>query len=100
MTATLSIGADNYDISVSTRNPVVYMSVAGPLRRIEVAGQPGWTFLSSFNTQDIAWQVDESTFAYLKINDGTDAAGALALANNITFVDWDSWIARYAPEFA
>lgn len=98
VTATLSIGADNYDISVSTRNPVVYMSLAGPLRRIEVAGRPGWTFLSSFNTQDIAWQVDESTFAYLKVNDGTDAAGALALANSITFVGWDSWVARYAPE--
>jgi hypothetical protein len=96
--ATLSIGADNYDISVHTDNPLVGMASAGhPLRSVEVNGQPGWTYLSSAPTQDITWQVDESTYAYLKINDGSTAADALALANKITFVDFDTWTTRYSP---
>lgn len=98
LSATLSIGADNYDISVGTRNWLVAMAQVGPLRRVEVAGQPGWTFLSSFPTQDITWQADDATWVYLKINDGTDSAGALELADQITFVDWDTWVARYDPD--
>lgn len=96
--ASLSIGADNYDISVSTRNPLVEMPTIGPLRSIEVAGRPAWTFVSSFPSQHIAWQVDDSTSAYLKINGDTDAADALAFANSITFVSFDTWTSRYSPD--
>ncbi|HWL45067.1 MAG TPA: hypothetical protein VNQ73_19140 [Ilumatobacter sp.] len=95
--ATLSVGADNYDISVGTRNWLPNMALAGSLRPVDVAGRPGWTFLSSSATQDITWQVDDTTYAYLKVNDGTDADGALALANALRFVDWDTWTAHYAP---
>lgn len=97
LSASLSIGADNYDISVGTRNPLVTMSLVGPLRSTDVTGQPGWTFMSSLPTQDITWQVNESTFAYLKINDGTSATDAAALADTITFVDWNTWVERYDP---
>lgn len=95
--ATLSIGADNYDISVSTRNPTVYMSQGGPLRPVEVNGHPGWAFDTSVATlsQDVAWKVDDTTYAYLKVNDATNADDALALANAITFVDLDNWKDRY-----
>ncbi|MAT04746.1 MAG: hypothetical protein CL424_06860 [Acidimicrobiaceae bacterium] len=99
--ATLSIGADNYDISVHTSDRVLGMTASGrPLRSIEVNGQPGWTYLSSTPTQDIAWQVNESTYAYLKVNDGSTADEALALAEQITFVDFDTWTARYSPDIA
>ncbi len=99
--ATLSIGADNYDISVHTSDPVVGMASTGrPLLSVEVNGQPGWTNLSSAATQDITWQVDESTYAYLKVNDGSTAAEALALASQITFVDFDTWTAQYSPDVA
>lgn len=74
------------------------MAVGSPLRSIEVNGHPAWTFLSSAPTQDITWQVDDSTYVYLKVNDGTDAAGALALANQLTFVDFETWTARYSPD--
>lgn len=98
--ATLSIGLDNYDISVSANNYVTWMAEVAPLRQVDVAGRVGW--MSDTDdpgiTQDVAWQVDESTYAYLKVNDGTDAAGALELAQQITFVDYDTWVARYLPE--
>lgn len=96
---TLSIGADNYDISVHTSDQLPGMTSSGrPLRSIEVNGQPGWTYLSSTPTQDIAWQVNESTYAYLKVNDGSTSGQALTLANRIEFVDFDAWTARYSPE--
>lgn len=99
--ASLSIGADNYDISVHTSDRVPGMASAGrPLRSIEVNGQPGWTYLSATPTQDITWQVDESTYAYVKVNDGGTANEALAPANQITFVDFDTWTARYSPDIA
>lgn len=100
LNAVLSIGADNYDVSVSTRNPLALMALGRPLRSIEVNGQPAWTFLSWAGTQDITWQVDDATYVYLKINDGTDAAGALALANQLTFVDFETWTARYSPDIS
>jgi hypothetical protein len=98
--ATLSIGADNYDISVSTRNLIVAMAQAGPLRRVEVNGADGWMFNTTgitgvALTQDVAWKVDATTYAYLKVNDGTNADEALALARRITFLERNSWTARY-----
>lgn len=99
LSAVLSIGADNYDISVSTRDPRMGMAAVAPVREVDVAGRVGWMFDTTDPlTQDVAWQVDDTTFAYLKVNDGTDAAGALELARQITFVDFDSWVARYDPE--
>jgi hypothetical protein len=38
ISATLSVGEDNFDISVSTWNPIVGMAMAGPLRSVEIAG--------------------------------------------------------------
>jgi hypothetical protein len=98
--ATLSIGADNYDISVSTRNQIVAMAQTGPLRRVDVNGTDGWMFDGTGTsgvalTQDVAWKVDDTTYAYLKVNDGTNADDALALARRITFLDRDSWTTRY-----
>jgi hypothetical protein len=100
--ATLSIGADNYDISVSTRNLIGAMAQAGSLRRVEVNGADGWMFNTTGTTdvaltQDVAWKVDATTYAYLKVNDGTNAEDALALARRITFLDRNSWTARYLP---
>lgn len=96
--ATLSIGADNYDVSVSTRNKVMQMALVGTVRVTDMGGRPAWTFQSSSLTQDIAWQVDDSTYAYLKVNDGSDAADALDLAAQIRFVDFDTWTALYPPD--
>ena len=96
--ATLSIGFDNYDISVSTRNPLIDMALSGPLRRTSINDRPAWTFASSSSTQDIAWQVDDATHAYLKVNDGSDAATAAAIASDIRFVDRDTWNELYAPD--
>ena len=98
--ATLSIGNDNYDVSVSTQDPLIQMALIGTLRAIDVNGQPAWTFLSSSPTQDITWQVDDTTYAYLKVNDGTNAADALELANRLTFVNYPTWVSRYPPDTA
>lgn len=95
--ATLSIGLDNYDISVSTRNPVVAMSQSGQLRNVVVGDHPGWAFETSSFSQDIAWQVDDSTYAYLKVNVNTDPTTLLELANSIRFVDRAEWTTRYDP---
>jgi hypothetical protein len=99
-TATLQVGSDNFDISVGTRNWVAAMAELGPLRSIEVGGHAAWTYLSSFPTQDITWQIDANTYVYLKVNDGTDATGALALANKLTFIDRNQWETRYQPRSA
>lgn len=95
--ATLSIGADNYDISVSTRNPIISMAQAAPLRLVDVNGHPGWMFDTSATTvsRDVAWKVDDSTYAYLKVNHGTNA---LDLAKQVTFVDRDTWTNLYLPD--
>lgn len=98
LAATLSIGADNIDVSVGTQNWLIDMAVFQPLRRVEVNGEHAWTFLSAGPTQDITWQVDDSTYVYVKINDGTNAAGALELANALRFVDFETWSARYEPD--
>jgi hypothetical protein len=96
--ATLSIGSDNYDVKVSTQNPLMQMALIGPLRAIDVDGQPAWTFLSTSPTQDITWQVDDTTYAHLRANDRTSAAEALELANRLTFVDDTTWDSRYLPD--
>ncbi len=97
--ATLSIGIDNFDINVQAGDPLLDMASSGyPLRAVDVNGRPGWTFLSSAPTQDITWQVDDSTYAYLKVNDGSSADEALAFARQITFVDFETWSNRYSPE--
>src|SRR5690606_29194773 len=55
--ATLSIGDDNYDVSIHTSDRVVGMASTGrPLRSVEVNGRRGWTYLSSAVNQDITWQ--------------------------------------------
>ncbi|MEO5898824.1 MAG: hypothetical protein ABIR68_01670, partial [Ilumatobacteraceae bacterium] len=95
LSGTLSIGQDNFDVSVSSRNYVVMMALAGPLRSVDIAGKPGWAFESSTATQDITWQIDQSTFAYLKVNDGTGFDGALAVATKLNFVDWTTFANRY-----
>jgi hypothetical protein len=95
LTATLSIGPDNYDLSVSSRDPLVDMGQAGPLRRIDVGGRPGWTFDSETMTHDVAWHVSEDTYAYLKVNDGADLDDILVLAASYDFVDWPTFAARY-----
>ncbi len=95
MNATLSIGQDNFDLSVATRSYVVSMAQAAALRPVDVGGRTGRAFVSSGSTQDITWQVDDHTFAYLKVNDGTGFDDALALASKVGFVDWATFAARY-----
>lgn len=100
MSATLSIGADNYEVTVSTINPLIGMAMTSdgrPLRSIDINSQPGWTTDSQTSTADIVWQVDETTYASLRVGDRITAADALAIARKITFVDFDSWTARYSP---
>ena len=98
-TATLSVGTGNYDIEVSTHNPVIDMAISGRLQAIQVNGRPGWAIPSTDRYQQgITWQVDDSTYAYLRVIDGRSNAEALDLAERITFVDYDAWAARYLPE--
>jgi len=95
--ATLSVGADNYDFSVSARNPLADMALAGAVRRVDIDGAVGWAFTSVSRTQDVTWQVDDTTYAYLKVNDGSDGDRALELARAVTFVDFGAWVERYHP---
>jgi hypothetical protein len=46
----------------------------------------------------VTWQVDDSTFVYLKVNDGTDLNRALDLAADIEFVDWATFAGTYDVE--
>lgn len=95
---TLSIGEDNFDLSVAPRDFLVNMAQAGPVRRIDVNGRPAWTFDSDTMNHDVAWQVDDHTYAHLKVNDGTDLDTVLALAARFDFVDWATFSGRYDLE--
>ena len=52
-------------------------------------------FASDTLRHDVTWQVDEHTYAYLKVNEGTDLDSVLALAADFDFVDWATFAARY-----
>jgi len=89
----LQIG-DN-EVVTSARNFLASMVLAGNVTQIDVNGTVGWTFPDETNTHDIAWQVDDNTFAYLKINDGSSVDDALAIARSVEFVPVGEWMTRY-----
>lgn len=89
----LQVG-DN-ELFVSTRNSLAAMVVVGNVSEVDVNGTVGWTFPDETNTHDIAWQVDDNTFAYLKVNDGSSVEEALAFARSVEFVPAGEWMTRF-----
>lgn len=92
--ATLTIQPDNDTVTVSTHNPLIQIALNEPLREITVDGQPAWTTLTSSATQEVTWQVDDNTYIHIR----TRSADPLELADNLDFVDADTWNTRYLPE--
>ena len=93
--ATLSIG-NVYAVSVSPRNWLPWTSLEGPMHRIAVGGRPAWA-LSSATGHVIVWQVDDTSFAMLRVLDGADISSAAAFAGRLRWVDRATWTARYRP---
>lgn len=86
-------------VSVSAGNPAASMFTVGPTRRVDIGGSPGWAFVENPATSnDITWQVDDHTYAYLKIDDGSTPEEALALAESVTFVTLEEWLELYSPD--
>lgn len=96
--ATLQVGTDGSSVMVRTHNWVIQMATTGQLRSVEVGGRPAWTFASPTSTQEVTWQVDDSTFVSLTVRDGSDTAAVLDLANQIRFVDFETWTAIYPSQ--
>lgn len=106
--AGLLVGEDNFDIWVSSRNPLAEMADAvathqygGELRSVDVGGRPGWMFVSqdvtsgTVRADGLGWQVDDSTYAYIKVTDGSSGERVLELARSLRFVDFDTWVELY-----
>lgn len=97
VTGSIQLG-DN-SVWVSTRNMAASMVTSGPMRRIDVGGSPGWAFIENPDTRnDITWQVDDHTYAYLTVEDGSSPQEALALAESVTFIPLDDWLTLYTPD--
>lgn len=90
--AVLGIG-DN-EVSVATRNMLPAMAIAGSVTQVDINGMTGWMFADDVS-RDVSWQVDSSTFAYLKIDDDMTAEESLALARSVTFLPAWQWMTLY-----
>lgn len=81
-------------VSTSSRSPLPSLAVIGTPLRIDVDGIEVWT-LAEQHVTTVRWQVGDSTWATLKMDDGRDLEAALAIVEALEFVDRDEWLARY-----